>query len=76
MASGGAEHGMEAVAAIVLEVLRLGWPQKWVAKTLSALPRRHRGEIFDEARRLGNRLRQADPFAMLLPALQEHDWGA
>eukprot|EP00969_Alexandrium_andersonii_P050099 2198853-Alexandrium_andersonii.AAC.1 len=49
---------LPSTAVLLVEVLKLGWPQRWVAATLKAIPQRHCSRYFAAVRRLGEMLKR------------------
>lgn len=56
---GGDADGMFLhTCCLILEFLRLGWPQHYITNSMQSVPRRHQSPFVTEVRRLGRRIRQ------------------
>ena len=58
MVGGDVENMHIQVFCFINEVLRLGWPQQYVANALASLPRRHQSDFARAARYVGRTLRK------------------
>ena len=59
---GSGARGATAFAHVVVEILRLNWPQLWVSSSLRSLPRRHSSVFLHACRSFGRYMLYTDAY--------------